>query len=341
MGLGGINHYGQFGGGPLGSSLSSRDQFLAPPKAKSSVHRAFELCLSRIELDPTRVAEASQHYNAVKNWLEGRMNVTVRQVGSFQRKTKTRPIVDDGQVSPIDIDALVCFGDATHFASAWGGGTTPESALEQVRRALMLNGTYKLLAPEIDHPVVTLSYANEFFIELVPCYRNRFPPDNTYRDPASYLIANRFGNWEDADYDFDSQYISQANKKSDGYLVPAIKLLKRFIRNKQIGLKSFQVEILAALILEPFFEIAPQNHPDWQWQDAIWFFLKIAPALLANNPAIPGSKTAHIPVENLPVVQSILLEYAGIFDDLRKLPDGSETLRLYRAAYGAPFPSSL
>jgi hypothetical protein len=339
MGIGGLGIYGQSGQGPLGSTLSGRQQFLG--RINSNVHRAFELCLSRIELDPTRVKEASQHYNAVKDWLESKMNVTVRQVGSFQRNTKNRPIVEQGKVSRIDVDALVCFGDATCFAASWDDGTTPESALTQVRKALMLNGTYKLLEPEIDHPVVTLSYANEFFIELVPCFRNRFPPENTYRDPASYLVANSLGGWEDADYDFDSQYITQANKNSDGNLVPAIKLLKRFIRNKQIGLKSFQVEVLAGLLLEPFFEVAPQNHPNWQWQDALWFFLKVAPALLANNPTIPGSKTPHIPVNNLPTVQAILLEYAGLFDDLRKLPDNDETLRLYRAAYGAPFPSSL
>lgn len=317
----------------------ARDQFLGAFKSKSLVHRGFENCLSRIELDPSRVGEAKQHYNAVKSWLESRLNVTVRRVGSFQRHTKIRPIVENGVISPIDIDAVVCFGDVTHFVSY--GGTSAASALEQVRAALASNRTYQILEPKIDHPVVTLSYANEFFLELIPCFKNRLPPENTYRDPASYYVSNSAGGWELADYDYDSQYISVANKESDGNLVPAIKLLKRFCRNRKIALKSFQIEVLAALLLGPYFQAAPKNFPDWEWQDVLIFFLKIAPALLNNYPAIPGSQTAHIPVDNLAFVQSQLSDWSQIFQDLKKLEDSQEKLKLFRMAFGAPFPAAI
>lgn len=336
--MGGLFPYSQ--GNQLGANpYGARNLLLGGLKPKSLVHKGFEYCLTRIELDPTRVSEASQHYNAVKNWLESRLNVTVRQVGSFQRHTKIRPTVENGSVSAIDIDAVVSFGDVTYFTPY--GGTTGASALEQVRSALALNGKYRLLNPEIDHPVVTLSYANEFYIELIPCFKNRIPPENTHRDPASYYVTNSLGGWEIADYDFDSNYITAANKKAGGKLVPAIKLLKRFIRNKEIGLKSFQIEVLAALLLEPYFEIAPQNFPDWEWTDVLIFFLKAAPALLANNPSLPGSESAHIPVSNLPLVQSQLTEWYKIFKDLKDLPDTQENLRSYRAAFGAPFPTAL
>lgn len=334
--------YGPYGtfGTPFGTDPNSaRNQLLGGLKPKSLVHRGFETCLSRIELDPTRVTEAKQHYNAVKSWLESRMNATVRRVGSFQRHTKIRPTVENGVVSPIDIDAVVCFGDVTHFTSY--GGTSAGSALEQVRAALTSNRTYHLLDPEIDHPVVTLSYANEFFLELIPCFKNRIPPDNTFRDPASYYVTNSAGGWEIADYDFDSQYISAANKDCDGKLVPAIKLLKHFARNRHIGLKSFQIEVLAALLLKPYFKVAPQNFPDWEWQDVLIFFLEVAPALLNNYPSIPGSQTAHIPVENLAFVQSQLTEWSQIFQDLNKLDDSQEKLKLFKMAFGAPFPAAL
>lgn len=325
----------QFAANPYGA----RNLLLGGLRPKSLVHKGFETCLSRIELDSTRVEEASQHYNAVKSWLEDRLNVTVRQVGSFQRHTKIRPTVENGTVSAIDIDATVCFGDVTYFTSY--GGTTGASALEQVRSALTSNGQYRLLNPEIDHPVVTLSYANEFYLELIPCFKNRIPPENTFRDPASYYVANSMGNWEVADYDFDSRYITAVNKKTGGKLVPAIKLLKRFIRNRSIGLKSFQLEVVAALLLDAYFEAAPQNFPDWEWQDVLIFFLKVAPAMLANNPCLPGSQSAHIPVSNLTDVQRQLTVWCEIFVDLNRMPDGQEKLQLFKTAYGKPFPSSI
>jgi len=301
---------------------------------------AFQTCLSNIELDATRSEEAKQHYNAIKNWLESRLpGVEVRRVGSFQRHTKIRPDTVDGVASPIDIDAIVCFGDVTYFTPY--GGTTGASALEQVRSALVSHGKYRLLSPEIDHPVVTLSYASEFYLELIPCFKNRIPPENTYRHPASYYVANSNGGWELADYDFDSQYITAANKKCAGKLVPAIKLLKRFIRNRGIKLKSFQIEVLAALLLEPFFEVAPQNFPSWEWQDVLCFFLKVAPALLEHNPSLPGSHSASLPTENLINVQQDLREWAKIFENLKQLNVSTETLKLYRTAFGAPFPSTI
>lgn len=331
--------YGAFGSSFGADPNSARNQFLGGLKPRSMVHRGFELCLSRIELDPTRVTEAKQHYNAVKDWLESRMSVTVRRVGSFQRHTKIRPTVENGVVSSIDIDAVVCFGDVTYFTNY--GGTSASSALEQVRHALVQNRTYQLLEPEIDHPVVTLSYANEFFLELIPCFKNRMPPDNTYRDPASYYVTNSAGGWELADYDYDSQYISGANKECDGKLVPAIKLLKRFCRNRKIGLKSFQIEVLAALLLKPYFKVAPQNFPDWEWQDVLIFFLEVAPALMDNSPSIPGSQTAHIPIANHEFVKSQLKEWSEILQEANKMTDSEEKLKAFRMVYGAPFPSSL
>ena len=322
-----------------GNQGLSRRLFLGledPSISKSTVHRGFEDCLSRIELNTTRVKEASQHYNAVKSWLESKLSVTVRQVGSFQRSTKIRPIVEEGAIEPIDIDAIVCFGDAYAFVD---GGITCSMALQWVNDSLTSNTTYGLLKPEIDNPVVTLSYKNEFYIELIPCYRNRIGAANSSREPASYLVANGDGLWEEADYDFDSEFITAANKRAGKKLVPAIKLVKRFIRNNGIPLKSFQIEVLCALILGPFFEGAAQNQQNWEWQDSLYLFMKMAPAVLDANPTLPGSKSICQPTSNLVSTQRQLIEWAGVFDELRDLPDTKERYDIYRKVYGAPYPA--
>ena len=133
--------------------------------AFSSVNEAFEELLRRIELNPARATVASQRYNAVKAAIESALpGKTVSQVGSFQRKTKIRPAdLSDG----LDIDAVVSFMRFTQYAVG-GNGVTPAGALEAVRRALTSNEIYRVMEPEKDHPVVTLQYADDMKIELIP-----------------------------------------------------------------------------------------------------------------------------------------------------------------------------
>ena len=83
--------------------------------AFQTVNEAFEELLRRIELNPARVELASQRYSAVKNTIERVLpGKYVSQIGSFQRKTKIRPI-DLGD--SLDVDAVVSFGRFTQYAT--------------------------------------------------------------------------------------------------------------------------------------------------------------------------------------------------------------------------------
>lgn len=134
----------------------------------STVADAFSELLKRIELNPARSALASQRYNAVKSTVEAALpGKTVSQIGSFQRKTKIRPAdLSDA----LDMDAVVNFKRFTQYTFSEGEGVSPSKALEIVRRALTSNQTYRVMAPVKDHPVVTLQYADEMKIELIPAF---------------------------------------------------------------------------------------------------------------------------------------------------------------------------
>lgn len=332
----------QFLGGATNESFGSLSLFPAPSPAlspaPSTIQEGFATTISRIELDPTRVQRASQHYNAIKDWLESKLSVEVRQVGSFQRSTKIRPSVINGAPSPIDIDAIVCFGDATYF-SAPGFGQTGFDVLKAVRDALIANKTYRVLEPEIDHPVVTLSYASEFSIELVPCFRNRMPPDNWNKTPPSYLVSNSSGIWELADYDYDSAYITASNKDCDGKLVPAIKLIKQFVRNKNIALKSFQIELLCVRIFVPYITVLNQAGIKWTWNVLLNLFLNGAPHILLQPMALPGSRSIAPAIVDAPRVITDLLEWGSFAEKLSQLPFSPEVYKLWRQFYGDPFPA--
>ena len=100
-------------------------------------------------------------------WAAGMtIPTTFSQIGSFQRKTKIRPTdLGDG----LDIDAVVSFMRFTEYATGSSGVSSSE-ALEIVRRALTSNETYRVMTPEKDHPVITLQYADDMKIELIPAF---------------------------------------------------------------------------------------------------------------------------------------------------------------------------
>ena len=96
-----------------------------------NVTDAFSELLRRIELNRARVQLASERYNAVKAAIEKALpGKAVRQIGSFQRKTKIRPAdLSDA----LDIDAIVSFGDATRLGAPGEEGVTPSAAARTVK----------------------------------------------------------------------------------------------------------------------------------------------------------------------------------------------------------------
>ncbi len=314
--------------------------------AVSTVREAFEQLLSRIELDATRVGVASQRYNAVKYRIESNLpGKQVSQVGSFQRKTKIRPRDEN---TNLDIDAIVSFGEARSFAS-FGQAMTPQVALQIVREALVADKTYRLMNPDSDAPTVVLEYADGFKIELIPCFKDLTGSSPRDHGPACYLIGAPSGHWVRADYDYDAKLITGLNQSSEiaATLVPAIKMIKAFFRNLPVGLKSFHVEILCAIVLPPAIQRWTAQRFNWGYQHLLARFLKEVRTQLDKPVSLPGSYSA--PVDSgLSAAQrqriGLWLEKLGEIawqscelDD--KHNDTAGALRCWRWLFGEIFPS--
>jgi len=312
----------------------------------TAVAAGFRELLARVELNASRVNLASQRYNAVKQRIQVALpGEEVLQIGSFQRKTKIRPLDDAG---PLDIDLIVCFGNADHFAGAGERGVTPAGALETVRRALVSDGTYELMDPDSDAPTVVLGYADGFKIELTPCFRDLTGQHPRQNGPACYIVGTSAGSWVPADYDYDAAFISGANQHPavSQALVPSIKMVKQFLRGHGIELKSFHAEIICALIVPGAVADWNQRCPKWGYQHVLAQFLSQAPTYLTGPVAIPSSYS--------PAVDSGLSTY-GLQETGRylarcgeaawsicKVGDGGEERRAldaWRQFYGEPFPA--
>jgi hypothetical protein len=309
----------------------------------TTVAAGFRELLTRVELNATRINSASQRYNAVKQRVESALpGKEVSQIGSFQRKTKIRPANED---DPLDIDLIVSFGEAHRYAAPGEQGTTPASALETVRRALVSDGTYKLMDPKPDAPTVVLEYSDGFIVELAPCFKDLTGQHPRPGGPACYIVGTSAGGWVPADYDYDAAFISGANQLPAvaQALVPSIKMVKQFLRGQNIELKSFHVEILCALTVPQSVAGWNQQNLRWGYQHVLAQFLSQAPALLNGPVAIPGSCSpavdSGLSAYRLQQIGQYLAKCGECACGICKVTDEGQALDLWRQFYGDPFPA--
>lgn len=307
-----------------------------------TVAEGFEELLERIELNPARISMASQRYNGVKKQIESTLpGSVVSQIGSFQRKTKIRPV---NEHDPLDIDVAVCLGSFLRYVTD-GTGVTPNGALGVVRRALVSDGTYKAMDPVRDAPTVVLEYVDKFKIELVPCYKDLTGLYPRQAGPSCYVIGTADGRWVPADYDYDAAFISGANQLPlvKSALVPSIKLVKQFLRGRGVQTDSFHAEILCALIIPQAVTDWVRRNLSWGYQHVLAHFLSQVPGLLNAPVALPRSYSPPVDsgksVYQLQQIGHVLSEYGSLAWKICEVKDDGRALDLWREFYGEPFPA--
>lgn len=306
------------------------------------VAAAFAAYLSRIELNPARTQVASERYNAVKNAVEASSpTLKVRQIGSFQRKTKIRPRnLGDG----LDVDVLVELGEARSYSPT---GLTPVGAQERIFRALTASKTYRVMRPVKDAPTVVLEYEDRdgFTIELVPAFvelTGRYPRPG---GPPCYIIAGPNGRWVPADYDYDASIITGLNQSQavQGSLVPIIKLTKMFFRTMQLEWRSFHIEVLAATLLPPVFAEWEAEDQTWDLPEAFAALLQLLPDAMDDAIVLPGSYSPPVDSGIDPELRERAADYvrnraAVALKNLRL--DSSAALVAWREFFKEAFPGT-
>jgi hypothetical protein len=310
------------------------------------IKEAFAATLSRIELNPTRVQLASQRYKAIKQVIEQAMpGKTVTPIGSFQRQTKIRPL---DLSDKLDIDLLVkCKTARWSLFGIPGVWQTPESALHQIQKVLGANQTYSMMRPKPGAPTVCLTYADQLTFEIVPAL-----VDKTGRyqhrpvELDCYLVGVKRHSWSVADYDYEAAYLSSLNLQTGDRLVPAIKLIKAFLRGHGLSpdpLTSFHLEILCARIIPPILAFWEAYGLSWGYQQVLAYFLCNVGNQLASPAALPNSYSPPLQVNLSPadlyVLKSKVDQLGQAARKLCRLQEMPDTLKRWREFFGDPFPA--
>lgn len=303
-----------------------------------TVAEAFDLFLKRIELDPTRVELASRRYQSVKETLErAAYGMSVRQIGSFQRKTKIRP-ADLGD--KLDLDILACLGSVRGTPSI-----RTFDALATVRRALVSNETYKVMEPTQDAPVIVLRYRDNFTIEIVAAYADESGQRWRPGGPPCYYAARRDG-WQPADYEYDAKVVSDLNQgpQTNQKLVPAIKMMKAFLRAKDVPLHSFHAEILVAGALPDVLALPLARFLRLGLEHILAGLLQKMSETVVQPARLPGSyslpETSAQSAYALAEIGSHLARLANRAWEICRIANTTDQIREWRAFIGSLFPAA-
>ena len=223
------------------------------------------------------------------------------------------------------------------------GGITPAAAVQEVLSRIQQSDRYALKSPAVDLPTVTLNFANEVKVELVPAYLDRVghSPSGTPHVPKgrAYWVPGQTGSWELADYDYDASYISDWNAHCDGYLVPVIKILKAI---KRLHFSSFALEILAARNIPYVISAHKEHQLTITYPALLQGFFRLALTDLPKPIVIPGSLSA--PIVLTPEIAAQVADRFGAIQramvELESLADGKK-VEYWRAIIGEQFPANL
>jgi len=308
-----------------------------------TIQSAFLELLRRVELNPSRVALASQRYNAIKSVIASDIGgATVQQVGSFHRQTKIRP---RDLSDSLDVDALVVLNEVRAYPSS--GGLSPAGAVQRIITALRRNQTYEIMEPSLDAPAVILEYADGFSMEIVPGFSELTGKYPRAGGPPCYIVPGSGAReWVPADYDFDASRLTIRNQsqESSGLLVPSIKLLKDLLRNWKLGLNSFHIEILAAEIIPPVLMGWRNNNKSFGYQHIVADFLSQAHALLHGPVMFEGSYSTPVDsglsLSELRSIGGFLSSHGSEAWELCRIENLDQACTQWKNFWGEPFPTS-
>jgi hypothetical protein len=296
-----------------------------------------------LELNPSFDQIIQARHAAVRSALENRSGIVknTQLIGSLQRKTRIQPREND----VFDIDILVILGEFYSWLPiGHPNGVLPEQALNHVHGSINKSERYSLKNPEKDSPTVCLQFADKVKVELVPAYLDMIghSPDGRTHSPKerSYWVPDN-GRWVLADYDFEAGHITDMNAASDGYLVPAIKMLKSIKRLHFPYLKSFPLEILAAQLIPFIVDFRKKNRQAVSYPDMIKLFFILAKDEVMKPIQMRGSNSPAISLD-----QATTQSLSNIFDDIVShvgqieiMTNDNNKIEAWRVLFGEAFPT--
>jgi hypothetical protein len=194
----------------------------------TTITNGFKEFQSNLEITDLQAGTVSTRQRNVRDVIEEEFEVLDSFLaGSYMRSTLIAPLQE------ADVDIFVVL-EAKYWET---NGQT--ALLDRVRRALLKTYTR---TPKVSRngQAVTITFT-DFKVDVVPCF---------YREGGGYLIPDSIlGRWVPTNPKTHIDLWSKANRAHDYDLVPLMKMLKAWNKNRDV-LGSFHLEVLALRVLD-------------------------------------------------------------------------------------------
>ncbi|MFA6536585.1 MAG: hypothetical protein WC250_00680 [Candidatus Paceibacterota bacterium] len=307
------------------------------------IAEAFQKLKTNLELNDTFNVLIQQRHNAVRSVIENNMGtVNTKLIGSLQRQTRIQP----KQGGNFDIDILVILGSFYNWLpSGAPGGVTPSAAMQTLHGAVNESDRYSAMGPQQDQPTVSFEYKDGTKVEFVPAYIDQIGQSangitHSPKGRAYWIPKN--GQWVLADYDHDAAHITTANDNSDGYLIPAIKMLKAVKREHFSTMDSFHLELVVAEWIPAIVAWRKKNSMAISYPALITDFFKYSKDSLAKQMQVPGSHTPHVALDTITHgAVSKKFDDIKVFCEAIEAKSDTEKMKSWRILFGEAFPTQV
>jgi hypothetical protein len=176
-----------------------------------------------LQLDKTRYERMKQHYEAVKNWIEGDekffkpFKYEVYPHGSTRIMTTVRPIGKD----EFDLDIVL------HLKTQWSSHT-PQKIYSEVKRRLSENSIYKnILEPK--RRCLRLNYSGDFHMDILPGVQ-----ENEWSEDMIRVPDRELGIWVSSNpRGYAKWFLDKANSVK-------VSLLEKALRAESLPVDDFE-----------------------------------------------------------------------------------------------------
>jgi hypothetical protein len=176
-----------------------------------------QLLTGTVNLNQSRIDTLDARLETVEGFLSGHETFSellaedLMPQGSYAHKTTIKPVAGHD----FDVDVLVPMYTRATFE--------PRDYIAELFAALRSSGTYRDMTSRRTR-CVTIQYANEFHIDLVPYLE---------RDGSHWIVNRHENSYEHSNPEGFNQWLDEHNRDADLHLVPAIRILKYLRDYKQ------------------------------------------------------------------------------------------------------------
>lgn len=287
-----------------------------------TVPQAFDELFSAIEMTDPERAMASTQQKSLRVKLDALLHLdTTYLSGSYRRRTLIRPVDD--------IDLLLVLDGSQYKDIIALDGVGATTALDLVKVAL--SNAYPKSEIKPWGRCIQIKFAGTGIgFDVVPAFRDD--------DGAFYIPDQDHGAWVRTDPKEVERLVTEANEKTDGWLIPLVKLLKSWKDANDAPIRGYHLEALAYHALQTAPANARAGIAD--------LFAQLAIDVLCTTPDIwmhGEAPDTHMAYADRLKVSTMLQQAATDARRAQQLEDDDDVNgahAIWRALFGKRYPES-